>query len=265
MRALLLILVSTLLVTGSLSAQDGAFGAAPETPTMPVEALLDPAANPLNPVQPAAVKPPPRFEWHSAIKQSAYFLTIQHGFRMLTEPGTRSALKGPFFKDWLSSVRGYEGWKDGDPAMVNYVGHPMMGSVSGFIQIQNDRDGKAQTFGSGRDYWKSRARAATFAAVYSAFFELGPVSEASLGNVGLQPHTSGMVDLVVTPTVGMAWLVAEDMVDRYVISKLERKIKNRPAKTLLRAVLNPSRSFASMMAGQAPWIRYDRPGVWRRP
>jgi hypothetical protein len=74
-----------------------------------------------------------------------------------------------------------------------------------------------------------------------------------------------MVDLVVTPTIGTGWLIAEDIVDRYIISKLESKIKNRPAKVFLRGLLNPSRSFASMLGGRAPWIRYDRPGFWKQP
>jgi hypothetical protein len=276
MRALLpsSVLVSILagvLLAGPMMAQGPSVSVGPDlAPLVPADAapadvipnFIEPAAK-----QPAlpSVKKPPRFEWHSAVKQSAYFLAIQHGFRMLTEPGTRAELKGPFFKDWFASVRGYDGWGDGDPAVVNYIGHPMMGSVTGFIEIQNDRDGKPVTFGANRSYWHSRARAMLFAGAYSAMFELGPVSESSLGNVGLQSHTSGVVDLVVTPTVGMGWLLAEDIVDRYVIAKLERRIKNRPAKILLRGVLNPSRSFASLLAGQAPWIRYDRPGVWRRP
>src|SRR5262249_49166013 len=153
-------------------------------------------------------------------------------------------------KDWWNSIRGYNGWQDGDPAVVNYVGHPMMGSVTGFIEIQNDRDGKALTFSSSHEYWKSRARAMAFSAVYSAAFEVGPISEASLGNVGLVPNTSGMLDLVVTPIIGTAWLVTEDIVDRYIIAKLETRIHNRPAKIFLRGFLNPSRAFASMLGGK---------------
>jgi hypothetical protein len=206
----------------------------------------------------------PRFRWAPAIKQSLFFMSLQHAFRLATEPGTRAELRGPFFKDWLSSIRGYGGWKDGDPAVVNYVGHPMMGSVAGFIEIQNDRAGKRQVFGRSERYWSSRVRALLFSAGYSALFELGPFSEASVGNVGRLSATSGMVDLVVTPTLGTGWLIAEDAVDRYVISKLEGKIKNRVVKILLRGGLNPSRSFASMLGGHEPWIRYDRGGIWRR-
>ena len=30
------------------------------------------------------------------------------------------------------------GWNDGNPVITNYVGHPMMGAITGFVQIQND-------------------------------------------------------------------------------------------------------------------------------
>ena len=46
----------------------------------------------------------------------------------------------------------------------------------------------------------ARARATAWAAVYSFQFELGPFSEASIGNVGLRANTAGSVDHVVTPT-----------------------------------------------------------------
>ena len=228
-------------------------------------AAFHPVAGVVGVALPRNSKPEPRVNWPGAIKESLYFLSIQHAFRLATEPGTRAELKGPFFKDWMESIRGYDGWKDGDPALVNYVGHPMMGSVSGRIYLQNERDGKSQTFGRSKAYWHSRLRAMLFTAAYSTMFELGPISEASIGNVGKNARTSGVVDLVVTPTIGTGWLIAEDIVDRYIIDRLERRVKNRVAKIFLRGIFNPSRSFASALGGHEPWIRYDRGGVWYPP
>ena len=56
---------------------------------------------------------------------------IQHAFRLTTESGTRADLKGPFFKDYFKALKSLRGWNDGDPFLVNYIGHPMQGSVLG--------------------------------------------------------------------------------------------------------------------------------------
>lgn len=41
-------------------------------------------------------------------------------------------------------------------------------------------------------------------------FEFGPFSEASIGNVGLRPNTTGWVDHVVTPAGALGIMIAED-------------------------------------------------------
>ncbi len=202
-----------------------------------------------------------RFHWRAALIQSGLFLGIQHGFRLATEEGARNELKGPFFPDYFRSVRSLRGWGDGDPFLVNYIGHPMMGAVTGYIQIQNDAEGRIQQFGSSPDYWKSRMHALAWSAAYSLQFELGPISEASIGNVGKKPGTMGMVDLVVTPIAGTGWLAAEDALDRYVITKLEKMSLNRGWKIIVRSFLNPDRSFANVMRWKVPWHRDTREGV----
>lgn len=47
------------------------------------------------------------------------------------------------------------------------------------------------------------------------------MSEASLGNVGLRPNTTGWVDHVVTPAGALGFMAAEDALDRYVIVRIE--------------------------------------------
>src|SRR4051812_20706726 len=135
----------------------------------------------------ATATEPSGFQWKPALLQAGMFLGIQHGVRLATEEATRAELTGPFVGDWFRSVRSIRGWNDGDPFIVNYVGHPMMGAVSGFIAVQNDTEYRRATFGRNGHYWKSRLRALAFSAGYSTQFELGPVSEASVGNVQLQP------------------------------------------------------------------------------
>lgn len=203
------------------------------------------------------------FQWGSALRQATLFMGIQHAFRMATEAGSRADLKGPFFKDYFTTVSKLRGWDDGDPFIVNYIGHPMMGSVTGYIQIQNDPRGIGQELGMTKGYWKSRLKAFGWSFVYSTQFEIGPISEASLGNVGIRPydgrkHPMAYVDIAVTPVVGTAWLVGEDALDKYLIRQLDRKVDNRVLRALLRSFLNPTRSMANVLRGKYPWDRDDR-------
>jgi hypothetical protein len=218
----------------------------------------------------ASVSPPPGqaganggFRWGAALKQSLLFLSVEHGFRLATEPGTRAELRGPFFKDWLNSAQNLHGWRDGDPFYVNYVGHAMQGAVTGFIQIQNDPRVLGLKPGLSREYVRSRLRAFGWNTLYSTQFELGPLSESSIGNVGLRPsktsrHPQAFVDLVVTPVVGTAWLVGEDVLDRFLVRRIEAKTPNRAVRLLARSFLNPGRSFANLMRGKWFWYRDDR-------
>ena len=210
---------------------------------------------------PLIAKTDTRFEWRPALTQSLFFLGIQHGFRLADQANTRSGLKGPFFRDYVDSVAGLRGWDDGDSALANYVGHPMQGAVTGYIQVQNDRPRlRAAEFG-GAAYWESRWRAFLFSAAYSTQYEVGPLGEAAIGNVGRQPGTKGAVDLVITPTLGMAWMVTEDALDKYLVSAFERRVKNPVARLVLRSSVNPSRSMANLLRLKVPWHRDSRGGV----
>jgi hypothetical protein len=202
-------------------------------------------------------------QWKQLYWQSFLFMSIEHGFRVATQPDTRTMFQGPFFKDYFNSVKGLRGWGDGDPFLTNYIGHGMMGAVTGFMWLNNDPKSKKSYQEFNREYFKHRLRAMTFSAVYSTQFELGIISEASLGNVGLVPGTKtastmAFTDLVVTPTVGTLWLIGEDALDRYVVRPLENKTSNRFARLMLRSWLNPSRSFANLLRGKWFWYRDDR-------
>ena len=175
------------------------------------------------------------FHWSGALQQSLLLLGVQHGYAM-TQAKTRRALRGPFLKDYFKSVSNLEGWDDGGRFFTNYISHPMQGAIAGFIQVQNDPHGARLEFGKSRGYWNSRMKAMAWSAAYSIQFELGPISQSSIGNVGLHTSLDGKkrkmsyVDLVVTPTLGTAWLIGEDFLDTYVVRRLEMKIqRTRPA------------------------------------
>jgi hypothetical protein len=78
------------------------------------------------------------FQWKSVLVDVSIFLGIEHGFRLAQDPLVREGLRGPFFEDYFDSVKSIHGWGDGDPFMVNYIGHPTMGAVAGFIETSND-------------------------------------------------------------------------------------------------------------------------------
>jgi hypothetical protein len=204
------------------------------------------------------------FQWKPALQQAGLFLGIQHGFRWATEADSRAEWRGPFFRDWGRSVRNLKGWSDGDPFIVNYVGHPMMGAVSGYIQVQNDPMYRRAQFGANSQYWKSRMRALAFSAVYSTQFEIGPISEATIGNVQMHPPANGICDFVITPTAGVGWQIAEDALDRLLVRRIEASTDAVWLRIMARGVFNPARSFANMLRFKPPWYRDDRGGV-RQP
>lgn len=199
-------------------------------------------------------------DWKALTNQSLLFLGVKHAFRWATEPGTRE-MRGPFFSQFYNSINSLHGWGDGDPFYVNYVGHPMQGAVAGYIWAQNDGAYRTVEFGKNRHYWRSRLRATAFSWAYSAQFEIGPISEASIGYIQSKPPAQGFVDHVATPTLGFAWMVAEDAIDKYLIRRFEDRFENPWARLLVRGGLNPARGFANLMALRVPWYRDNRAGV----
>ena len=196
------------------------------------------------------------FHWRSAIKQSLMFLAIQHGYAF-TQPKTREALKGKFFKDYVKSVKSLHGWADGGRFFTNYLAHPMQGAFTGFIQVQNDPKGLKQRFGTSADYWRSRMKAMAWTAAWSTQFEIGPISQASIGNVGLKGKQT-YVDIVMTPLGGTAMLISEDAIDRFVMEHIERRTNNFYAIIFSRMLLSPTRTVANLFRFKTPWYR-DRP------
>jgi hypothetical protein len=202
-------------------------------------------------------------DWRNLISSSANFLALEHSFRFATEDATRYWTMNFSPSGYADSVGSLHGWGDGDPFLVNYVGHPMQGAVSSFMWQHDDRAYRTVEFGRNRRYWKARLRGMAFAYVYSVQFEIGPVSEASLGNIQSRWPQFGFVDHIVTPTIGMGWAVTEDAVDRILIQRMEAHVANSWIRMLVRGGLNPSRSLANVMSGKVPWHRDDRPGVFR--
>ncbi len=193
-----------------------------------------------------------------AIGDSFRLLSMQHGARIILQEKTRRELGGPFVKDYHNSLRVPRTWGDGDGWLMNYVGHPWQGATSGWVWIHNEAGAEDVKLGRSRKYWTSRARALAWSAAYSTQFEIGPYSEASIGNVGLKPETVGWTDYIVTPLGGVAIIIAEDAIDEHVLTKLERKTGSQALRAVYRSFLTPNRAMANLASGRWPWHRATR-------
>jgi len=220
-----------------------------------------------------------KIHWGPILKQSLRFLVFEHAFRLANDRYARHLLfHKPFWEDYVDSLQHFDmsRWGDGDDFLVNYIGHPLEGAVTGDIFIQNDPHGRSERFGKSSEYWKSRFRAMLYAAAYSAYFEAGPVlSEAALGNeggytyvpkCGLAPcsipgrklkaptNNTGWVDFVVTPTIGMGWIILEDAIEAKIVDPLAGDSTALKWK-IVRGSLAPSRTMSNFLQGKLPWYR----------
>jgi len=220
--------------------------------------------------------PSEKFDFKSAFYQSLGVTVFFEAWRAAFDPGLRWNLAHkPFFHDWFASYPQYNmhRWGDGDDFVVNDVGHPLEGAVFARNYLLNDPKSFV-VIGKNRRYWMSRLKALGWAAAWSTETEIGPISETNIGNQGgftyvpgcgtytscldnpkyPKPPTNntGWTDFVVTPLVGMAWVLGEDTIDKYIVAPIavnHRIIGGR----VLRSALEPSRSFAAIFAGKFPW------------
>lgn len=205
------------------------------------------------------------FHWVGFMRGASEFLAMEHVMNM----PTYNVDHAHFVRGWMNAVDGqaFNRWNDGDPFIVDYVGHPMSGAVVGYLQVENDPRGQTLEFGKSKAYWWSRSKAVFAAVVYSAQWEIGPFSEASLGHLGSFPYYSkashsvtngtGMVDFIMTPMGGGVWMVGEDMADKYFLKHFEEK-KHNPIALMGVSVLTPNHSLANLLRFKTPWYRDSR-------
>ena len=235
----------------------------PANPAAPF--LIDPQADsPALPVIPLpSESSEDRVQWKSLMRASLFYLGVMHSFRLATEAGTRAGLHNSVFGGYFKALGAMHGWSDGDSYYENYLGHPLEGAVSGYIWVHNDPRYRAVQFGADRDYWMSRLRAYAFAWAFSEQFEIGLMSEASIGQIQRYCCAYGFVDHVITPNGGLVWMLAGDAVDRYVTVPIENRTRNTILRIFARTILNPPQTFANVMMLQKPWSRDNR-GTTRR-
>jgi hypothetical protein len=201
--------------------------------------------------------------WGRAIGQSLLFTGSMHILRLPQEKTTRE-FDGNFVDDWFASLKPLKDWHwaDGDSWVTNYAGHGLEGATYAFIYAQNDPKARNLKPGFNRPYMTHLGKAYAFSAVSSLQFEIGPFSEASIGNVGINARPGAWhmsyLDIIVTPTVGTLWMFAEDAVDKRFLARWEADRNGNKKKILMRIILNPARSVANMVRFKKPWYRDDR-------
>ena len=223
---------------------------------------------------------PEHYHWSGLIAQSFFFNGIESAFRIASDDQIRYLLATkPFWHDYWASMKQFNmrRWNDGDEFLVNYVGHPMQGSVSSYIEIQNDPVGRKQEISATSAYWMSRFKGFLWATAYSTHSEISPLGEAGIGNEGgwtypidadchrpcttFKPgvnkytNNTGWVDFIITPTVGSLWVLAEDTIDRYISDRIQGDDTSRIFPKILRGTLNPSRTMANFIRLKKPWYR----------
>ncbi len=221
------------------------------------------------------------YSWRGLIWQTIEFDAAEHSFRANQDYLLRDLIAHkPFWHDYIASVHQWNmgRFSDGDDFLVDDVGHPMQGAVSAFLEIQNSpTDSRIQWGEPG--YARSRFKGFLWATVFSTQQKVSPAGEAGVGNdggytYGNQCHyqctsanfgpgtgdtkytnNTGWTDLVITPTVGMLWVVAEDVLDKEVSDRLRERYPGKLWPKIVRGGLSPARSFANLLRWRNPWYR----------
>ena len=178
----------------------------------------------------------------------------EHVLRVLSQDFTRQQLKGKFWPEYFDSVHVPQKWGDKDHWQVNYIGHAISGGSFARIWM-TQREPRTTT---APQYFKALGRALIFTSICSIQYEMGPMSEASIGNVGLNPDDLGWNDYIWTPIGGVLWTMGEDAIDKYALTWIDKHVPFMMAKAAARMILNPSRMLANIGMNRTPWSRYDR-------
>jgi hypothetical protein len=216
--------------------------------------------------------------WGSLIREWGLNLAMEHTERILQESKTRNRLSGPFFRDWMSTVSVYrfDRWDDNDKFITSNLGHPFQGAIVAAIFWQNNDHVRFadQDFHSAT-YRKALLQAFAFVTVDAVQWKLGPLSEASIGNVGLPAHwweeeryckqlnircdpRTGLNDLLLNEVGGTAMMIGFHWLDKHLQKRIERQVHSRALIDTTRILTNPPQSVANLFRFRAPWFRDNR-------
>jgi hypothetical protein len=251
-------------------------GVAAAQPESPAAGEAAPAVAPTRPAPVLPEKKHSGIHWDSLIREWCLNLVLEQSVRIVKEPKTRDALSGPFFRDWFSTVSAYQfgRWDDDDKFITSNLGHPTQGAIVANIFWQNDDNVRFadQDFHSAA-YRKALWQTFLFVTFDAVQWKLGPLSEASIGNVGLPAHwyerdckqlniscepRTGLNDLVLNEFGGTAMLIGFQWVDKHVQKRIEGRFPSRAVIDTTRIIMNPPQSVANLIRFKRPWYRDNR-------
>jgi hypothetical protein len=259
-----------------------------DLPDAPIQVNLTPllahiAQNAQHSEAPTNLEGEEHYHWRGLLLQSFWFFGIEQTARLFTDPYYRYlTVDKPFWHDYVASLHQWNmgRWSDGDDFLVAYIGHPIQGAVTSYIEIQNDPHDRYLQFSNTRAYWLSRFKGMMWATVFSTDEKVGPLGETALGSEGgytyiigcdygkctytpgvtKYTNNTGWVKFITTPVVGTVWVIGEDAIDRYITAPIEEAHPGRVAPKILRGSLNPCRTAANAMRLKKPWYRdYEHP------
>jgi len=227
------------------------FDSDPDDQAAAPQAVATPAPNAPSQLAGATFKPT------KMTKMVIYGLQLtfyEHVMRIATQEFTRTQLEGKFWPEYFDSVHVPQQWGDKDHWQVNYIGHAISGGAFARIWMEQREPKEA----GHATYFKGLGRALIYATLFSIQYEMGPMSEASIGNVGLNPADLGWGDYVWTPIGGVLWTMGEDAIDRYALTWIDKHVPFKMARVAARLIGNPSRMLANVGMNRTPWNRSDR-------
>jgi hypothetical protein len=230
-----------------------------------------------------------KFHWRKALEESFTFLAIEQAWVVHTDFRWVVSENGiPFnhyWRDYKQSLSTWwqAGWSAGENPMYNYVGHPIQGGITSYIEIQNDPKSRNLEFSKTKAYWGSRLKATLWNGIYSTQWSIGPLSEMTVEKYGSKDRPPwnpngtfpcdsktcywgvGKVNLVMTPVGGLGWVLAEDWMDKNIVRRVEYRTRNRLLIDTVRCTFNPIRAGANILYGNRPWFRPRDTSDWSSP
>lgn len=206
--------------------------------------------------------------WHQLILSSTVFLAFLNAGNLYSGYWYRwETTHGDWFQRWINSAADWKWnrWSDSNPFLDDYVGHPMMGAVTNDLWIQNDPKSMTVVQSNSWPYWRRLLRAEAFTTAVHFEWKLGPIGEAGIGHNGDHPqdevggitYGTGDVELVTTPVVGGLWTMAEDSIDKHIVTRIEDHPRN-PLLLLGISFLTPAQGTADILRFRPPWYRDSR-------
>jgi hypothetical protein len=173
----------------------------------------------------------------------------------------------PYWSTYFKCVHQfrYRQWRDDDNFMVDYVGHGLQGGIVASSFEQHDPKGRGLIYVNNGNYWRSRLKAMAWITVYEVQWKIGPASEASIGNSGLNTYftprvhgrstnETGFQDFVDTPIVGFWWNVGEDALDRFLMPHIWSHTHNRLVLSAA-SLLTPCKGAANLLRYKPMYYR----------